>query len=114
MDIKQRLRQHIDAPEVLDPPPRNWRVLCRDALAQMEQLEHALSTRIGEIQVAQKMRQFEQVVVTIDKLGDGSVAVRAVNQSTSRVLLDRAFVSEGGLDVVRIIVTQAGVGLELE
>lgn len=59
------------------------------------------------------LQPFEMVLVTIEKLGEGGISVKVHSESTKKLLLDRAFIIEGGLERVSIIVTKEGLTLEM-
>lgn len=58
------------------------------------------------------LRTAERIEVTIERLPDESISVKAINRSTGRVLLDRAFVDDGCLETVRFTITKAGLFYE--
>lgn len=37
-ELIRQLQHHIDQPEVFDPPPRNWRLLCRESIEAIQRL----------------------------------------------------------------------------
>lgn len=59
------------------------------------------------------MQTHEIIKVQIEKLVDGSIAVRAHSEATSRVLLDRCFIVKGGFEHGVIHITPEGINWEL-
>jgi hypothetical protein len=50
-----------------------------------------------------------RIEVQIERLGDGSISFKAVNHSTSRVLVDTAYVARGGLQEITLRVLPEGI-----